>query len=179
MNLSTRKIVISGMLGAISIILGATGLGLIPVPTPAGHATIMHVPAIIGGVLEGPVVGLFIGLIFGIFSFIRATNPIFADPLIAVVPRLFIGVGAYYIYYLLKKYNVSFALILAGIIGTLINTIFVLGLAVLRGYLPFKAAASVAFLHGIPEVILAAVIVVIVGKAILSIQKPNEVKNNI
>lgn len=179
MNLSTRKIVISGMLGAISIILGATGLGLIPVPTPAGHATIMHVPAIIGGVLEGPIVGLFIGLIFGIFSFIRATNPIFADPLIAVVPRLFIGVGAYYIYYLLKKYNVSFALILAGIIGTLINTIFVLGLAVLRGYLPFKAAASVAFLHGIPEVILAAVIVVIVGKAILSIQKPNEVKNNI
>ncbi|HMA60020.1 MAG TPA: ECF transporter S component [Halanaerobiales bacterium] len=177
MNLSTRKIVISGMLGAISIILGATGLGLIPVPTPAGHATIMHVPAIIGGVLEGPVVGFFIGLIFGIFSFIRATNPIFADPLIAVVPRLFIGVGAYYIYYLLKKYNVSFALILAGIIGTLINTIFVLGLAVLRGYLPFKAAASVAFLHGIPEVILAAVIVVIVGKAILSIQKPSGAKN--
>jgi uncharacterized membrane protein len=170
MNLTTRKIVISGMLGAISIILGATGIGLIPVPTPAGHATIMHVPTIIGGVLEGPVVGFFIGLIFGIFSFIRATNPIFADPLIAVVPRLFIGVGAYYIYYLLKKYNVSFALILAGIIGTVINTGLVLGLAVLRGYLPFGAAASVAFLHGIPEAILAAVIVVIVGKAILSMK---------
>ena len=170
MNLTTRKIVISGMLGAISIILGATGIGLIPVPTPAGHATIMHVPTIIGGVLEGPVVGFFIGLIFGIFSFIRATNPIFADPLIAVVPRLFIGVGAYYIYYLLKKYNVSFALILAGVIGTIINTGLVLGLAVLRGYLPFEAAASVAFLHGIPEAILAAVIVVIVGKAILSMK---------
>ena len=120
--------------------------------------------------------GFFIGLIFGIFSFIRATNPIFADPLIAVIPRLFIGVGSYYIYYLLKKYNVSFALILAGIIGTLINTVFVLGLAVLRGYLPFKAAASVAVLHGIPEVILAAVIVVIVGKAILSIQNPSGAK---
>ena len=170
MKLTTRKIVISGMLGAISIILGATGLGLIPVPTPAGHATIMHVPTIIGGVLEGPVVGFFIGLIFGIFSFIRATNPIFADPLIAILPRLLIGVGSYYAFYLLKKYNVSFALIISGVIGTVINTVFVLGLAVLRGYLPFTAAASVAVLHGIPEVILASVIVVIVGKAILSIQ---------
>lgn len=171
MKLTTRKIVISGMLGAISIILGATGLGLIPVPTPAGHATIMHVPAIIGGVLEGPVVGFFIGLIFGIFSFIRATNPIFADPLIAVIPRLFIGVGAYYIYILLKKYNISFALIISGAVGTIINTVLVLGLAVIRGYLPYKAALSVAFLHGIPEIIIAAVIVVIVGKAILNMQK--------
>lgn len=170
MNLSTRKIVVSGMLGAISIMLGATGLGLIPVPTPAGHATIMHVPVIIGAVLEGPVVGFFIGLIFGIFSFIRATNPIFADPLIAVVPRLFIGLGSYYTYLLLKRYNISFALISAGVIGTVINTVFVLGLAVIRGYLPYKAALSVAFLHGIPEVILAALIVVIVGKAILSMQ---------
>lgn len=170
MNLSTRKIVISGMLGAISIMLGATGLGLIPVPTPAGHATIMHVPVIIGAVLEGPVVGFFIGLIFGIFSFIRATNPIFADPLIAVIPRLFIGIGSYYVYLLLKRYNISFALISAGVIGTVINTVFVLGLAVIRGYLPYKAALSVAFLHGIPEVILAALIVVIVGKAILSMQ---------
>jgi uncharacterized membrane protein len=128
------------------------------------------VPTIIGGVLEGPVVGLFIGLIFGVFSFIRATNPIFADPLIAILPRLFIGVGSYYAFYLLKKYNVSFALVVSGIIGTAINTVLVLGLAVIRGYLPLAAAASVAVLHGIPEIILASLIVVIVGKAILSIQ---------
>ena len=171
MNLSTREIVIAGMLGAISIVLGATGLGLIPVPTPAGHATILHVPAILGGILEGPLVGMLIGLIFGIFSFIRATNPIFADPIIAILPRLFIGIAAYYSYAKLAKWNQSLGLITAGIIGTAVNTIFVLGLAVLRGYLPAAAAISVAGLHGIPEAVVAAAIVSVVGSALLMYRK--------
>lgn len=72
MQLSTKEIVVAGMLGAISIVLGVTRLGFIPVPTPAGNATIMHIPAILGAVLEGPVVGALIGLIFGIFSFFTA-----------------------------------------------------------------------------------------------------------
>jgi uncharacterized membrane protein len=105
MNLSIRKIVMSGILGAVSILLGVTGLGFIPVPTPAGHATIMHVPAILGGVLEGPVVGLLTGAIFGIFSFLRATSPLFTDPLVAIFPRLFIGVTAYYAYIATKTYE--------------------------------------------------------------------------
>ena len=32
----------------------------------------MHVPVIIGAVLEGPIVGLVIGFIFGLFSLIQA-----------------------------------------------------------------------------------------------------------
>lgn len=166
MRLTTKKIVITGMLGAVSIILGATGLGLIPVPTAAGHVTIMHVPAILGAVLEGPVVGLLIGLIFGIFSFIRATNPIFADPIVAILPRLLIGVLAYFTYLASKRLNENLALILAGITGSLTNTIFVLGMATIRGYLPYKAALSVVFIHGIPEAIVAAVLVSIIGRSI-------------
>ena len=76
--MNSRKIVISGLLGAIAIILGATPLGFIPVPTPAGNATIMHIPAIIGAIVEGPLVGAFIGLALvftalpgGAFSLIR------------------------------------------------------------------------------------------------------------
>lgn len=171
MHLTTREIVIAGMLGAISIVLGATGLGLIPVPTPAGHATILHIPAILGGILEGPLVGMLIGLIFGIFSFIRATNPIFADPIIAILPRLFIGVAAYYSFISLAKWNQSIGLITAGIVGTAVNTIFVLLLAVIRGYLPGKAALTIAGLHGVPEAILAAVIVSIVGSALFVYRK--------
>ena len=167
MKLTTRKIVITGMLGAVSIILGTSGMGLIPVPTPAGNATIMHVPAILGGVLEGPVVGLLIGLIFGIFSFLRTPNPIFADPLVAILPRLLIGVFSYYVYLLLRRKNTNLALIVAGVIGTATNTILVLGMAVLRGYLPLAAAASVAVLHGIPEMVVAAILVGLIGKAIL------------
>ena len=54
----TRKLVSAGMLSAISIILGMTPLGIIPIGPLS--ATTMHLPVIIGAVLEGPVVGLII-----------------------------------------------------------------------------------------------------------------------
>src|SRR5512143_3844072 len=113
--LSTRRIVITGVLAAVAILLGITRLGFIPVPNVSGNATIMHVPAIIGGVLEGPLVGLLVGGIFGLFS---------------VLPRLFIGVTAALTYVALRKSNEYVALIAAGIVGTLTNTVLVLGMAI-------------------------------------------------
>jgi len=165
-NLSIRKIVMSGILGAVSILLGVTGLGFIPVPTPAGHATIMHVPAILGGVLEGPIVGMLSGAIFGIFSFLRATSPMFTDPLIAIFPRLFIGVTAYYAYVATKRIHPVLAYVLAGAVGTATNTILVLGMASLRGFFPPSVALSIGVLHGVPAVIVAAILVVVLGKGL-------------
>ncbi|MGM0687970.1 MAG: ECF transporter S component [Bacillota bacterium] len=173
MNLSVRKIVISGILGAISILLGVTRLGFIPVPTPAGHATIMHIPAILGGVLEGPVVGLITGAIFGLFSFLQPGAPFFADPLVSVVPRLFIGVVAFLIYYSTKKINNVLACALAGAFGSATNTVLVLGMATWRGYLPAEVSISVGVLHGVPELIIAAVLTVILVKGIQRI-RPTE-----
>ena len=161
-TLSVRKIVISGVLGAISILLGWTRLGFIPVPTAAGHATIMHVPAIIGGIMEGWVVGGLVGLIFGLFSFLQATVPMFKDPLVAIVPRLFIGVTAYLTYAGLKRLNQYLALIVSATVGTLTNTLLVLGMAVVRGYMAPGVALTVAVTHGIPEIIVAAIITVAV-----------------
>lgn len=160
-KLTTRQLAISGMLGAIAMILGATRLGFIPVPTPAGSATIMHIPAILGGILEGPIVGGLVGLIFGIYSFVNATNPIFADPLVAIFPRIFIGVVAYYSYKHLWKNSA-----LAAALGTLTNTIGVLGLATLRGYLPVKVSAGIAVVQGTPEVVVAMLLVTILVKAL-------------
>ncbi len=164
---TTRRIVVSGMLGAISIVLGSTGLGFIPVPTPAAHATIMHVPAILGGVIEGPLVGLLIGLIFGVFSFTRATAPMFADPIIAIGPRLLIGVLAYYSYRSLSSRSQSASFILAGAVGTAVNTVGVLGLSTLRGYLPLQASLVTGLVQGIPEMIVAALLTGLIGKAVL------------
>src|SRR5437660_8833529 len=96
-GLSTRGIVISGVLGAVAIVLGATRIGFIPLPTGLS-ATIMHVPAIIGGILEGPLVGGLIGTIFGLSSFLQATNPLLKDPIVAIVPRIFIGIFAAWAY---------------------------------------------------------------------------------
>ena len=160
-KLTTRQLAISGMLGAIAMILGATRLGFIPVPTPAGSATIMHIPAILGGILEGPIVGGLVGLIFGIYSFVNATNPIFADPLVAIFPRIFIGVVAYYSYKHLWKNSA-----LAAALGTLTNTVGVLGLATLRGYLPVKVSAGIAVVQGTPEVVVAMLLVTILVKAL-------------
>jgi uncharacterized membrane protein len=163
--MSTRKIVISGVLAAIAILLGVTRLGFIPVPTAAGNATIMHVPAIIGGIMEGWVVGGIIGTIFGIFSFLQATVPLFKDPLVAIFPRIFIGITAYFTYVGLKKVNEYLALIVAAIVGTFTNTILVLGMAVLRNYMPLPAALTVVAVNGIPEAIVAAIVVVAVVAA--------------
>ena len=87
-HLNTRQIAVIGMLSSISIVLGLTGYGFIPLPI--ARATIMHIPVIIGAILEGPVVGMLIGLIFGIFSiFQNIANPsllsfAFFNPLVSV-----------------------------------------------------------------------------------------------
>lgn len=103
----TRKIVIVGMLSSICIFLGLTGLGFIPIP-PA-KATIMHIPVIIGAIIEGPIVGALVGLVFGIFSMYQAfaapmpTSFIFWNPIIAVLPRILIGIVSYYAYIIALK----------------------------------------------------------------------------
>lgn len=163
MNLKTRQLTITGVLGAVAIVLSVTPLGYIPVPTPAASATIMHIPVIIGAIVEGPVVGALIGLIFGITSFLRG-GAFFVDPLIAVGPRLLIGILAAYSYKLGKgKLTGS---ILAAVVGTLTNTIGVLSLAALRGYLNYKAAIGVGITHGLPEVIVATMITVAIMKVL-------------
>lgn len=155
-----RTLTVSGLLGALSIVLGITPLGFIPVPTAAGHATIMHVPAILGAVLEGPMVGALTGLIFGLHSFLRAGSAIFADPLIAIGPRILIGIVTYGVYRLTRSEA------LAAVFGTVTNTAGVMGLAVLRGYIPAAVAWGIVISHGIPEVIIAVVITVIASRAL-------------
>ncbi len=160
MSLSTRKIVISGILGAVAILLGVTRIGFIPVPNLSGNATIMHVPAILGGVMEGPVVGALTGTIFGIFSFLNATIPLFADPLVAVLPRIFIGVTAYLAYAATRRINLVLSLVLAATVGTLTNTFLVLGMGILRGYLPAEAFWPIVLTNGLAEVVIATIITV-------------------
>jgi len=162
---SVRKIVVAGVLSAITILLGWTRLGFVPVPTAAGNATIMHVPAIVGGILEGGMVGGIVGIIFGVFSFINATVPLFKDPLVAILPRVFIGITAYLAYAGLRRVNEYAALIMAAVVGTLTNTVLVLAMAVLRGYMAAGVALGVGITHGIPEIVVAAIVTVAVVTA--------------
>lgn len=133
---NVRKLTIIGILGAVSIILGMTPLGFIPVgPT---KATIMHIPVIIGAIMEGPIVGMAIGLIFGLFSMINAvTRPtpvsfVFLNPIISILPRVLMGYLTYKVYsytkdkkskYLKGILNISLAGLISYLIYSVVNLV--------------------------------------------------------
>ena len=165
-----RKIVITGALGAVSVILGVTRWGFIPWISGAS-LTIMHIPVIIGAVLEGPIVGAIIGLIFGVSSLLQAAiNPIapsdpwFVNPLLSILPRLVIGPVAWLVYDALKR-NKVVSLIAAGLAGSLTNTVLVLGMIGLLGYAPWAVLPPVVALNGLPEAAVSAVITLAVVAA--------------
>lgn len=171
----TRKIVVTGVLGAISILLGLTHWGFIPWFSGAS-LTIMHVPVIIGAILEGPIVGAGIGLIFGLFSMLQAaiapsgpTDVWFTNPVLSVLPRLFIGPAAWLVYSALKRWPV-FGIVVGAITGSAVNTILVLGTIGLFGYLPWVALGGIALANGLPEIGISAVIVLLVIAAVRQIR---------
>ncbi|CAA9494202.1 MAG: Substrate-specific component PanT of predicted pantothenate ECF transporter [uncultured Rubrobacteraceae bacterium] len=168
-SLDVRQIVIAGILGGIAIFLGATRLGFIPVPNLAGNATILHVPVILGGALEGPVVGTIVGLIFGVFSFIQAEVPFFRNPLVSILPRLLIGVVAWAAFVGLKNVSVDLASAVSGVLGSLTNTVGVLGMAVLLGYLPLAAVVPIVP-QALVEAALAAVVTVVVVRGVMLVR---------
>ncbi len=170
MKVNTRQIVVSGLLVALALVLGVTGLGFIPVPTPAGAATLMHIPVELAGILEGPIVGSFVGFLFGIF-----TLRFLADPRVVIPARLLIGIVSYLVYAGCGKKPWSIPI--AAIAGSLTNTVGTLGLAVLFGYMPLsgpEGAIGIALLQGAPEAIFAAVIITPVAIAVkrLEAHKP-------
>lgn len=119
-SFNVRKMAVVGVLGALTAILGMTPIGLIPIgPT---KATILHIPVIIGAIIEGPVVGAFVGLIFGLFSVYSAiTAPTvlsfaFLNPLVSVLPRILIGITTYYVYKAIKNLGFKKTLIILNIV---------------------------------------------------------------
>lgn len=185
----TRRLVVIGALGGISIFLGVSGLGLIRLPIFS--LTIMHIPVIIGALLEGPMVGICVGLIFGLFSMYQnitapgLTSFIFWNPIVALIPRILIGIVAYYSFKLLKSKikNVGISAGIAAILGTLTNTIGVLGLTYVL-YLDRYAQAreisreavagtllTVGLTNGIPESIVSALITIPIVVTMLKVKR--------
>jgi uncharacterized membrane protein len=186
-RIKTSELTTIGMLSAVCVVLGLTGYGFIPLP--GAKATIMHIPVIIGSIIGGPVVGMTIGFIFGIFSIMQnITTPnilsfAFINPLVSVLPRVLIGLTSYYVYKLsyIKKDSVRIGL--ATIVGSLTNTFGVLTMvyvlyaakfAASKGIDPSIAAKTIygiAIINGVPEAIIATVITIPVIIAIKKIKR--------
>lgn len=187
LKLGTRQITVIGMLSAITVVLGATGYGFVPLPIC--KATIMHIPVIIGAIIEGPIVGMTIGLIFGVFSIIQnlmSPNLLsfaFLNPLVSVLPRVLIGLTAYYSYRFTFGKNKILKIGIGAAIGSLTNTVGVLGMIYLIYALKYAAAKGVtvavagklifgvAFTNGIVEAMLAVIISIPVILAIKKMRK--------
>ncbi|WP_298846247.1 ECF transporter S component [Clostridium sp.] len=186
-KIKTSELTTIGMLSAVCVVLGLTGYGFIPLP--GAKATIMHIPVIIGSIIGGPIVGMTIGLIFGIFSIIQnitAPNILsfaFINPLVSVLPRVLIGFTSYYVYKLSIGKNENLRIGLATVIGSLTNTFGVLTMvyvlyaakfAVSKGIDPSIAAKTIygiAIINGVPEAIIATVITIPVILAIKKIRR--------
>lgn len=164
---SVRQMAIAGMLGGMSIVMSMTPIGYIPLPFLGINATTMHIPVIIGAILGGPMIGTLVGAIFGISSLMRVSAPFFADPRVAILPRLFIGVMSYY------TYKLSKSSILAAIMGTAMNTLGVLSMVYFLGYLPLEAVLGVAAVNGVAEILISSLIVHAVVKGVKKINKHN------
>jgi len=165
-----RDLVITGLMGAIAVVLGWTHWGFIPWFSGVS-LTIMHVPAVIAAVIVGPVSGMAVGLIFGIFSMVQAavapSGPAdvwFTNPLLSVLPRLFIGPAAWLVWLSLKRWE-PLALLAAGAVGSLTNTGLVLGMIGLLGYLPWALLGGIVVANGLPEALVSALITAAVGAA--------------
>ena len=180
-----RKLVVTGALGALAVFLGVTRLGLIPWVSGAS-ITILHIPAIIGAILEGPLVGTGIGAIFGIFSLYQANmNPVgidalFRNPLVSVLPRVLFPLVAWLLYALLSKWKKIPAVIVSSVVATLVHTILVLGMLVLtngsgtltggaEGVTVWAVIGTILVANGIPEAAAAGIISTLVVAAWLGI----------
>ena len=194
----TRYVVSVGLMAAIVIVLANTPLGMIQLPIV--KATTVHIPVIIGAILFGPAAGAILGGVFGVCSLISNTtaptllsfafSPFMSTTgipgaikaiWVSIGCRILIGVVAGWFWRLLKRIKVNqfVALALTGFVGSMVNTITVMGSIYLLFAQQYAEAKDVAITavwglvmgtvtaSGIPEAIAAAVIVAIVTKVLL------------
>lgn len=185
----TFRLVIRAILLAIIIVQAMVPwLGFIPLGFIS--LTIIHITVIVAAVVLGPKDGMVIGLFWGIATIIRAyampTTPfdtlVFTNPIISVVPRVLVGLVAGLVFrWIYRRYrSIVVGSAVAGVLGSLVNTVLVLGFmglfytgATAEAYgvdssLLFKTLAGIAAINGIPEAIGAGVITSLIAKALFS-----------
>ena len=143
-------------------------------------------------------------MIFGISSMVKATitpvitnfvfSPFFAmgdthgsfwSLVVCLVPRILVGVVPYYVYRLAKKLwgKENLSLTLAGIAGSMTNTLLVMNFIYLffgRAYAQasqvafeglYAAIVSMIFINGVPEAVVAAIITCLAARILLKMEK--------
>lgn len=188
-NKKTRHLTFMAMFLAIEILLVVTPLGYIPIGPL--NVTTMHIPVIIAGIILGKKAGAQLGFVFGFTSFMQATlrptitsfcfSPFvtiggisgnWSSLIIAFVPRILLGYLAGFTFEKLSTVmkNQSLSAFIAGLVGSLTNTVLVLsGIYIFFGHayasaigIAYSTLISVLFgiviSNGIIEAVLASII---------------------
>ena len=194
----TKWMVSVALMAAVVVVLANTPLGLIPLPIT--KATTVHIPVILGAILLGPNAGAILGAVFGICSMISNTitpaltsfafspflsttgiSGVFKAIWVSVGCRILIGLFSGWLWLLIKKFKKKQMICLAitGFVGSMVNTISVMGsiyFLFAEQYAQAKDVATSAVwgliigtitVSGIPEAIIAAILVAVIGKALL------------
>ena len=194
----TRWTVGVALMAAIVVLLANTPLGMIQLPII--KATTVHIPVILGAILLGPMAGAILGAVFGICSIVSATvaptlmsfafSPfmsttgmpgVFKSLWIALGCRILVGVISGWLWIGLKKLKLNdmIALPIVGFLGSMSNTVLVMGSIYFLLAEQYAAAREVAMSAvyglimatitgvGVMEAIAALVLVTAIGKALL------------
>lgn len=198
----TRWLASVALMMAVVILLASTPLGMIQLPVV--KATTVHIPVILGAILLGPLAGSILGGVFGICSMVSNTmaptllsfafSPFMSMTgisgaikavWISVGCRILIGFFAGWFWILLSKFRMNriAALAVTGFMGSMVNTVAVMGSIYKLLALPYAQVKNVAVdavwglimatvtASGIPEAIVAAVLVAVIGKIMLKFVK--------
>lgn len=194
-NLKTKNLTLLSLFIAIEILMVTVPfLGFIPIGPL--RATTLHIPVIIAGIVLGKEQGGIIGFVFGLCSLIMNTiSPVpssfvfspfisgsFLSALLAIVPRVCIGYIAGLIYELIKDKNDIIAMSIGAFIGSMTNTILVMGgIYVLFGssYAKilemsidelFPYIIGIVTTQGLLEAIVGTIIAVLVSKVLIKVK---------
>ncbi|MEF2805618.1 MAG: ECF transporter S component [Massilistercora timonensis] len=196
----TRWMVSVALMAAIVIVLANTPLGMIQLPVI--KATTVHIPVILGAILLGPSAGAILGGVFGICSLVSNTmaptllsfafSPFMSTTgipgalkaiWISVGCRVLIGLASGWLWKLLErlKVNQNISLLLTGFVGSMVNTVTVMGSIYFLFAQQYAQAREVGVTAvwglimgtvtaaGIPEAIAAAVLVIALGKVLIRV----------
>jgi len=179
MNKKTRTLALTAILIAITLLLGLTPIGVIPLVPGFIEITIMCIPVIVGSLVLGWRSGLALGIIFGITTIFVAmtrsplgalllSESIVKTIVLLLVPRALVPITAYLAYRALPVKHDGVKIGMASAVGSLTNT--VLFLTMLSGMFQSMVAAEVftfaAFVNGSIETVLAVVVCVPVVRAL-------------
>ncbi len=133
------------MMAALVVLLANTPLGMIQLPII--KATTTHIPVILGAILLGPMAGSILGAVFGLCSMVSNTfaptllsfafSPFISPSVAGAVKAVWISVGCRvmiglisgWLWLGLKKMRLPdlAALPVVGFVGSMTNTVFVMG----------------------------------------------------